>query len=230
MKLKTKLRKLNLIGIFLLVSTLTSLAQNRDVRESLEEFTEVKTYNGVEVQVVPSGEDRIEITGHSKHEVKYNIVEGRLEIRLSLDNIWSKDNTKITVYGKNIKTVDANQGSLIEITEVLKGEELAFRVQEGSTIRARVTARKVLSKAVTGGKINLAGTAEEQDVELNTGGQYFGKELRTRETLVKAGTAARGEVYATDYVRATATLGGTIEIFGRPDEVDKKTSLGGRIL
>lgn len=230
MTLRTKIRIISLTGILLFLFSLTGMAQNRDVEESLEEFTELKTFNGVEVQLIPSNEDRIEITGHSKHEVKFIVIEGRLEIRLSLDNIWSKDNTRITVHGTNIQTIDANQGSLVEVADNLEGPELTFRVQEGSRINARINAGKVISKAVTGGKIILEGKAAEQEVDINTGGHFFGKDLRTKETYIKAGTAARGEIYATDYVRATAKLGGTIEIFGKPKEVDQKTSLGGRIL
>lgn len=230
MKLRTK-HKITAVFIFLLSFTnLISVAQTREVNAALEDFSEVKTFNGVEVQVIPSEENRIVITGHSREDVKFKIVEHRLEIRLSLDNIWSKDNTRITVYGSNITTIDANQGSLVEISDHLKGEELTFRVQEGANIRARVNGRRIVSKAVTGGRITLEGKADEQEVDLNTGGLYYGSELRTKETTVRAGTAAKGEVYATEYVRATAKLGGTIELFGRPKEVDQKTSLGGRIL
>ena len=228
-----KLKMLKLSGglsILLFFFCYTTQAQNREVNEILSDFTELKTFNGVEVQVIPSEENRIEITGHSKHEVKYDIVDKRLEIRMSLDNLWSKDDTKIRVFGNNIQTVDANQGSLVEISGLLEGSELTFRVQEGSNIRAEVNAAKIVSKAVTGGKIYLEGKAETQQVDLNTGGHFFGKDLRTKETIAKAGTAAKGEIYATEYVRATASLGGTIEIFGRPEEVEQKTSLGGRIL
>ncbi len=76
----------------------------------------------------------------------------------------------------------------------------------------------------------MEGKAEEQVADTNTGGHYYGKNLHTKSTEVSAGTAGKAEVYATDYVKATAKLGGTVEIFGRPGEVDKKTSLGGRIL
>ena len=229
MKLKIDLKFLGVVAVFLFYG-LTSIAQNRDVSESLKDFKELKTFNGIEVQVIPSKENRIEITGHSKHEVKFEVVENRLEVKLSLNNLWSKDDTRIKVYGKSVEIIDANQGSLVEVSGQLKGEELTFRAQEGANIRAEVNAAKIVSKAVTGGKIYLEGKAESQQVDLNTGGYYFGKDLRTKETIAKAGTAAKGEIYATQYVRATATLGGTIEIFGRPEEVEQKTSLGGRIL
>ena len=228
MKLKSKINLKNLFPILIFLVTFSVAAQ--DVEENLGNFIELKTYNGVEVEVIPSNENRIVITGHSKNDVEYDIRDGRLEIRLGLDNIWSEDNTEITLYTKDLQTIDANQASVVEVVKELKGEELTFRTQEGANIRARVNGRKINSKTVSAGKITLEGKAEEQVVEINTGGHYYGKDLRTKNTEVSAGTAGRGEVYATEYVRATAKLGGTVEIFGRPNEVDKKTSLGGRIL
>lgn len=227
MKLKNRISKRILFSFLIIFLSLPVVAQ--DVEEKLGNFRELKTFNGVEVEVIPSQENRIVITGHSKHDVKFNIVEDRLEIRLSLDNIWSKNNTMITLYSQDLKTIDANEGSLIVVSGEMEGEELTFRVQEGANIEARVNGRKLNAKSVSGGKITLEGKAKDQVVEINTGGQYFGKNLNTERTEVTAGTAGRGEVYATDYVKATARLGGTVEIFGRPDEVDRKTSLGGRI-
>ena len=230
MKLSANRRLTAVFFLFFMMFGITSRAQNREVNENLPDFSELKTSNGIEVKVIPSEENRIEITGHSKHEVKFEVVQTRLEIKLSLNNLWSKDDTRITVYARNLQKIDANQGSLVEVSEELKGAELIFEVQEGASIRAALNAAKVASKAVTGGKLYLTGEAKVQEVELNTGGQLFGKNLKTEETIIKAGTAAKGEIYATQYVRATASLGGTIEIFGSPREVEQKTSLGGRIL
>ena len=228
MKLKTKFRSIVLFPVLFLFLNLSVVAQ--DVEKDLGNFTEVKTFNAVEVEVIPSDKNRIIITGHSKNDVKFDIVEDRLEIRLSLDNLWSKNNTRITLYTKDLSTIDANEGSIVEVSGEIKGQELTFRTQEAAIIFARVNSRKINAKAVSGGKVTLEGKAEEQVVEINTGGLYYGKDLRTSRTEVSAGTAGKGEIYATDYVKATAKLGGTVEIFGRPGEVDKKTSLGGRIL
>lgn len=228
MKLKHNIRKSVLFPLFVLFLIFTATAQ--DVEESLGKFSELKTFNAVEVEVIPSSENRIVITGHSKNDLKYNIVKDRLEIRLGLDNIWSKNDTRITVYTKNLRTIDANEGSLVTVSGEMKGEELTFRTQEGANIEAKVNGRKINAKAVSGGKVTLEGKAEEQVVDINTGGHYYGKNLQTKRTEVSSGTAGKGEIYATEHVKATAKLGGTVEIFGRPDEVDKKTSLGGRIL
>ena len=218
--------------LFVFVAVLLASVQLKaqEIKEELGAFRELKTFNGIEVTVVPSSENRIVINGHSKDKVKYDIVGDRLEVRLTLDNLWSKDNTTITVHGNNIETIDANEASIVDVKGVLKAPHLVFRAQEGAAINAEVNAEQVNSKAVSGGKIELSGKANKQDVEVNTAGQFLGRDLKTKHTTVSANTAGRGEVFANDYCKATAKIGGVVEVFGNPDQLDQKTSLGGKIL
>lgn len=224
--MKTSLKFLILAAVFFAELQLKA----QDINASLEPFKEVKTFRGIEVVVFPSEENRITITGHSKEKVSYEVVEGRLEIKLPIDNIWSDDNTLIKVYGNTIETIDANEGSSVQVEKKIKGDFITFRAQEGANIASAVEAQKVEIKVISGGKITLEGKAQEQQVETNTGGNYYGKDLKTKRTDVSAGTAGRAEVYATEYCKATARIGGVVQIFGRPDKVDHKTSLGGKIL
>lgn len=226
-----KIRRMKFKYIAFLIACFLSLhVSAQDIKKQLEEFREVKTFSGIEVVVIPSKENMIEITGHSKDKVKFEIVEDRLEIRLSLDNIWSDDNTLITVYGETIETIDANEGSIVKTEGSLNSEIIVLRAQEGASIFAEVNAENIRSKVVSGGNISVKGKSQSQDVEVNTGGQFFGKKLKTKETNVTVSTAGRGEVFATEYCKATAKLGGIIEISGKPDKVDYKTNLGGKIL
>lgn len=228
MKLKTNyfLRT----GLFLLLFLSCSVSFGQDISEELSDFNEVKIFNGVEVTLIPAEENRIVISGFSKDKVKYTLVENRLEVRLSLENIWSQDNTKIAIYFRKLQVIDANENSVVEVNGEMLGSNLVFRAQEGSTVRARVDALKQSSKAVTGGQIYLEGKVRDQQVDINTGGQFFGRKLRSENTEVSITAGGRAEVYASNYCRANAKLGGTIEIYGNPDDIDRKTSIGGKII
>lgn len=225
---KHKFSKILLLTTLLFVTAVKVAAQ--EVREELGDFREVKVYNAVEVVIIPANMNRIVVTGHSKEEVKFEIIEDRLEIRLSLDNIWSEDNTLIRVYGNAIETIDANEGSLVKTDGTLKGRMIILRAQEGATILADVEAESVKLKAVSGGNITTEGRADTQEAEVNTGGHYDGEGFKTKECTVSTSTAGKAEVFVTEYCKATATLGGVIKIVGRPERLDQKTSLGGKIL
>ncbi len=223
-----KFSKIIFLSVICFISTLALSAQ--DISKELGNFREVKTFNGVEVVVIPANNNRIEITGHSKEKVKFDIVQDRLEIRLSLDNIWSDDNTLIKVYGNAVETIDANEGSIVKTNGTLKGKMIILRAQEGASVFAEVNAESVKSKTISGGNITVEGKANNQEAEVNTGGQFYGRNLKTKESVVSVNTAGKAEVYTSKYCKATATLGGIVKIFGNPDEIDRKTSLGGKIL
>ena len=202
----------------------------QDINEDLSGFSEVKVYNGVEVELIPSERNSISITGHSKEKVKFEVVENRLEIRLSLENIWADDNTRVTVYASGVEVIDANEGSIVEVKEKLQGPRLTFRAQEGAAIYVQVDSERISAKAVTAGIVQLRGTTEDLDVEVNTGGKFFGEDLKSQDAEVSTGTGGQVEVNASKYVKATARLGGVINIYGNPAELDSKTSLGGKVL
>lgn len=227
MKLKLNKRQGWISLLLLIIFSAPVFAQ--DVEESLREFSELKVFNGVEVKVFPSDENRISITGHSKEKVKFEVVEDRLEIRLSLEHIWSDDNTLVKVYAKDLQVIDANESAIVDVTEQLQGNSLTFRSQEGAAIYAPISAQSVSTKAVTGGLVQLRGTSEELTVEVNTGGKFFGRDLKSREAEIYTGTGGLSEVYASEFAKATAKLGGVIEVYGNPKKFDHKTSLGGKI-
>lgn len=202
----------------------------QEIKEKLPDFNEVKVFNGVEVVLVPARENRIVITGESRDKVNFEVDHYRLEIKLSLKNIWKRDDTQVTVYVENLKIIDANESSVVEVSEELKGNSFIFRAQEGAAIYANVDAEKVTSKAITGGLVQLRGTAERQDIEINTGGKFFGKNFKTEQTNVNISAGGQAEIFADKSCDASAKLGGRIQIFGNPKQIDKETSLGGKII
>src|SRR6056297_490890 len=147
MMLRIKSRKKPLLP-FLAVFFIMFQVSAQEITKELKDFREVKTFNAVEVIVIPSTENKIEITGHSKEKVKFEIAEDRLEIRLTLDNIWSDDNTLITVYGTSIETIDANEGSFVKVRGILDSELAVLRAQEGASVLAEVKSKNVRSKVI----------------------------------------------------------------------------------
>lgn len=229
MRLKTNFRGLKRI-LFVLAFAAVNFSFGQDISQQLSDFNEIKVFNGIEVLLIPSEENRIEITGHSKEKVKYSLVENRLELRLSLEHIWSEDNTVVKVFFRKLQVIDANENSVVQLNGEMLGSNLIFRAQEGASVFAKIDALKQSSKAVTAGQIHLSGKVREQEVQINTGGQFYGKNLKSQNTTVSISAGGNAEVYADEYCKATAKLGGTIRVFGNPDELDQKTSLGGDIL
>jgi len=172
----------------------------------------------------------VEITGIKRREVDVILKDDLLKIRMFVDNIWDNNNTKVTVYYKQIEKIDANEGARIIAKDVIKSRDLDIRAQEGGKVIGKVDANFVYGKAVTGGEIDLEGEAREQEIVINSGGQYYASELESNEVQVRVSAGGTAEVFARKYIKANTNAGGTIRIFGNPTEMDTQKLLGGKII
>ena len=63
-----------------------------------KDFQEIKIFDKIEAILIPSSENKIIATGFDKDEIKAEVNEGVLHIKLSLSNIWSENDTQVKVY------------------------------------------------------------------------------------------------------------------------------------
>ncbi|MDT0294691.1 head GIN domain-containing protein [Mesonia ostreae] len=193
-----------------------------------KDFKEVKIFDKIEAVLIPSSENKIIASGFDKDEITAQVKGNTLHIKLSLSNIWSENNTQVKVYYKDIHTVDVNEASFAELKE-FKGEKLILRAQEGGRIYAVANLKELDIKAVTGGSIETEGSVDSQLVEIRTGGGYEGKEMHSKNTEANLKAGGYAEIFVSDYCKAKVTAGGSIDVYGDPKKLDKKTSLGGKI-
>ncbi len=206
-----------------------AFAQKTEIEIS-EDFSEIKIYNKIQATLISSTENKIIATGFDKDEIEAKVKGGVLKIKLGLDNIWSETDTKIKVYYKTAEVIDANEGSYVEIAENVEQTYLNLKAQEGAQIIAGyLTIENLEIKSVSGGYIQTSGKATNQTVEVKTGGNYDGEDLETHTTEVKVQAGGNAEVNASKYCKAKVQAGGDIDIYGEPEKVDKKTTLGGTI-
>lgn len=212
--------------IILLVSFTSNFAQ-RTLEKNMGNFTEVKVFDLIEVNLIKSDENRVLVKGQNVNDINLINKNGVLKIRMELDKIFSGENTFVEVYYTNLQVIDGNEGARINSNETMEQENIELRVQEGAQIKIGLKVADLQARAVTGGSIEASGVANNQDVVLNTGGVFEGKELRTETTSIKITAAGEAEVYATDYVGVNIKAGGNVYVFGNPKEVDEKTFAGG---
>ncbi|WP_414655151.1 GIN domain-containing protein [Flavobacterium sp. UBA6046] len=100
---------------------------------------------------------------------------------------------------------------------------------EGSEINVVLDVEKANVRAVSGGIIELSGNATNQNCIVSSGGVFKGKELHTSQTSITVSAGGQAEVYATLLVDAKVKAGGSIDIYGKPKQINQKTILGGTI-
>ncbi|BAO54829.1 head GIN domain-containing protein [Nonlabens marinus] len=213
--------------VTLLFVLMLSAQEDREV--TIDRFHTIKTFDLIKVKMIKSDVNKLEIKGRDSDEVEYVFKDGLLKLRMETDKIFDGASTYITVYHTDVKTIDANEGSVIYADDVSGQDSIEFRVQEGAKIIAGLDMNRVEVRAVTGGIIELAGKVIYQEVTVNTGGIVENGDLRSENTDVTVQAGGEVVVYASKSVDVTVRAGGEVLVLGNPKNIQKKTTLGGDI-
>jgi len=212
----------------LLVITSVLTAQNPK-EKGVGDFNEVKVYDLIVVNLIKGETPKVEITGDDIEDVVVVNKDGKLKIRMKTDKIFNGDRTFVSVYYTKIDIIDGNEGAYITSNELIEQSQIELKAQEGAHLKIGLDVDQVDIKAVSGGIVETKGKAISQDIILNTGGIYEGRDFETKNTSVNIKAAGEADVFASKTVDARVTAGGDIKIYGNPDNVKEKTTFGGRI-
>ena len=217
-----------IIKVLVLFITTVCLAQN-PIEKTIGEFSELKVYDLIEVELIKSDKDAISITGKNAADVLVNNKNGTLKIKMKLEEAFDGNKTKVKLYYTNIDVIDVNEGAKAYSKDVIEQFEIDLNAQEGASIDVKVNVKYTNVRAVTGGSVVASGVSHNQDISIYTGGSYNGKDLKTEVTEVSIRAAGEAKVYATKKVVAKVRAGGEILIYGTPEQIDESKILGGRI-
>lgn len=215
--------------MFTMILVVTANAQTKTI--TLQEFDGVKAFDQINVTLIKSSENKAVVTGDDVDEVKIVNNEGTLKVRMELDNFLDGNQTDVTLYHtKDMNMLDSNEGAKIMSNNQLESNYLILNAQEGGTVNVPVNSTNLDVKAVTGGEVSATGSAPNLEVVVRSGGEYSGKEMLSKQADVNVFAGGDAWVHADEYVEATVTAGGTIEIYGNPDTVNRNKTFGGSII
>ena len=196
----------------------------------LENFDVVKVFDQLNVTLVPSTENKVVVIGKNESSFEAVNKNGVLKLRMRLTKMLSGADTKVTLYFKNIESIDANEGSIVSSKHIFKQTSMDLSSQEGAMIEVDIDVDNTTSKLNSGGIINASGKTVTQKATINSGGIFNAKNLETLQTMVGISAGGSADVYATTSVDAKVKAGGTITIYGNPKEIKKETFAGGTIV
>lgn len=200
------------------------------VSKEVGDFSEIKVFDLIEINLIQADENRVEIKGDYSGDVKVINDNGTLKLRMNLDTRFRGEDTHIEVYFKSIDVIDANEGSRITVNTVLVQPEIELRSQEGGKITVGLDVDKTNIKAVSGGIVEVSGLSLYQEISLNSGGILEGKNLKTQRTKIRVFAAGEASLFASEKVDVKITAGGNVYIYGDPDVVNEKRFAGGQIV
>ena len=212
----------------LLFITQMSFSQET-ITKNLGDFDSVKVFDKISLQLIPSEESKIELSGKNSSEVEIVNNNGELKVRMPIGKFLSGEDVTALLYYKNIQSLDACEGSYVSSEKAIKQLSFSLNAKEGAEIKLKLDVQKLSIRASSGAKIDIEGTAKNQEIIITSGAVLNAKDLRTEQTNVSINAGGRAEVRASELVDAKVRAGGTITIFGNPKQINQKTVLGGSI-
>lgn len=217
----------NIVAIVIGLFSIVAFSQN--IEKHTADFSDLKTFDGLSVKLIKSDENKAVITGKYADDVMLVNKNGLLKIRLRTPRSFNGYDTYVSLYYKTLHLIDANEGSYVFSEEKIDAVDLEVKAQEGSEIELDIKSKRLNVRSVSGSEVRIKGSADNQDVVVNSGGVYKAKDCETSQTKVSVSAGGSAKVFATDVAKATVKAGGTIRIYGNPKLADTKEVLGGSI-
>ena len=213
------------IFIFLIGSI--SLFSQVKIDRNLGSFSKVAVYDGINLELIKSEENKVEITGKNTNFVVVKNKNGDLKIRLNLEKRFSGDRTKVTLFYNTLYNIISHEGSNVFSKDTIKQADLNVKANTGSTQNLLVVLNTLNTTAATGASINISGEADYHDGSVSTGAETNAQKLKTIETYASSTTGGVLNVSVVKELEANSKLGGIINVHDKTDKITESISSGG---
>lgn len=213
-----------------LLITQVIFSQTTIIKE-LGDFTELKVFNGIQVELIRSeDQQKVEITGEKAEKVKIKNNNGKLKMSLKFPDLSADGKVLIKLYHKNdIQIIDGNEGATITGKDIDQ-THLEIKSQERAFINLVIKTKHLKIKTSSGGIIKVTGSSKNQDIDCDLYGIYEGFGLVVSDlSELRVGSGAKAEINAGETLKAKVTFGGSIFYKGNPEVIKDKVVAGGII-
>lgn len=231
------MKKLTILTLLLTVSFFLN-AQNendstevnikKEVRE-LGSFNKIKTSKGINVTLIEGDKESIEVNikNGEPSDIASDISGKTLTLKMRT-KIYKNMAVQVYVTYKKLIELDAGSGSTIDCDGAVICDHINLDVGMDAEMDLEIYAKSIEAN-VSAGRIDISGETDYQEVKATTGAKYNARELKTKETFIKANTGSIAKIYVTEKLTASAGTGGQINYNGDPEKVDKSESVGGKV-
>jgi hypothetical protein len=217
-----------IIAIILSVSVNLS-AQNKDVRD-VPSFDKVKISDDLKVIFKKSDVEKVRISAEGIGYDKVITESSGRELKLRVKNGLFKDSdVSIIIEYVNLRSLIVTDKADVKFNEVLTGDEVNLKVNNNAVIIVEVKAAAVKASLSNGGRIEISGKANLQEVDANLGSKYNAYEFETENGFIKANTNSDVVVWVKNKLEATSGSKSEVKYRGKPKELISSTNLGGTI-
>jgi len=193
------------------------------------DFQKLSVYDGINVELIKSETNRVEITGKNTAYIVVKNKNGDLKIRLSVERRFSGNRTKVSVFYKSLYSIISHEGANVFSKDTINQADLNLKANSGSRQNMIVKLNTLQATATAGAKINIKGLAKYQELSATTGAEIMVSKVENVEANVVSTTGALIDVSTTKDLKVNSKIGGIINVHTKTDKITEKISVGGAV-
>ena len=193
------------------------------------DFQKLSVYDGINVELIKSDTNRVEINGKNTAYIVVKNKNGDLKIRLSVERRFSGNRTKVSVFYKNLYSVISHEGANVFSKDTIKQADLNLKANSGSRQNMIVKLNTLQATATAGAKINIKGLVKYQELSATTGAEIMVSKVQNEEANVVSTTGALIDVSTIKDLKVNSKIGGIINVHTKTDKITEKISVGGAV-
>ncbi len=221
------LRKIAFATLFLLLMFQEGAMAQKSQR--LEGFNQIDLFGKIEVRLESSDRDSIVIESGTfdVEKIYYAVKDSVLSVKLTYE-FPPAIKVRVTIFYKNLKSVEAGGGIKLYNKGALKGKFLKLEAKSGSDFDLLVATDSVLMKVNKGAFVRLSGSSRVINLITSTGGDYRATELENEMTYAKM-RGGSAELAPKLLLDAKVSFGATLKYKDNPSHIKRSEKLGGSI-
>ena len=215
--------------IYILALVVLPNLLSAQTERKIGDFQKLSVYDGINVELIKSDTNRVEINGKNTAYIVVKNKNGDLKIRLSVERRFSGNRTKVSVFYKNLYSVISHEGANVFSKDTINQADLNLKANSGSRQNMIVKLNTLQATATAGAKINIKGLAKYQELSATTGAEIMVSKVENVEANVVSTTGALIDVSTTKDLKVNSKIGGIINVHTKTDKITEKISVGGAV-
>ena len=215
--------------IYILALVVLPNLLSAQTERKIGDFQKLSVYDGINVELIKSDTNRVEITGKNTAYIVVKNKNGDLKIRLSVEKRFSGNRTKVSVFYKSLYSIISHEGANVFSKDTINQADLNLKANSGSRQNMIVKLNTLQATATAGAKINIKGLAKYQELSATTGAEIMASKTQNEEANVVSTTGALIDVSTTKDLKVNSKIGGIINVHTKTDKITEKISVGGAV-
>ena len=215
--------------IYLMALVVLPNLLSAQTERKIGDFQKLSVYDGINVELIKSDTNRVEIKGKNTAYIVVKNKNGDLKIRLSVERRFSGNRTKVSVFYKSLYSIISHEGANVFSKDTINQADLNLKANSGSRQNMIVKLNTLQATATAGAKINIKGLAKYQELSATTGAEIMVSKVENEEANVVSTTGALIDVSTTKDLKVNSKIGGIINVHTKTDKITEKISVGGAV-